>query len=173
MPRQIDTPYANHLLERLHAAVNTHDADAIAEICSEDIVWDDPAAPEPLRGREAVRRFHRDVMFKAIPDVRIELIDGPYFSTDHSRVAVRLRIRGTMTGPLDPPGFAPTGGPIEFETAEFSQFEGGLLLRHSVVLNMLSLARQIGAVPQPGTIGERVGLWMQHLSARWARSNRD
>ena len=49
-----------------------------------------------------------------------------------------------MTGPLTPPGFAPTCGPVEFETAEFSHFDGDLLARHIVVLDMLALARQIG-----------------------------
>jgi hypothetical protein len=35
---------------------------------------------------------------------------------------------------------------------------------------MLDLARQIGAVPQPGTLSARVGLWMQHVAAYWARA---
>lgn len=75
-----------------------------------------------------------------------------------------------MTGPLTPPGFAPTGARLRFETADFSHFEGGLLSRHTVVLNMLDLARQIGAVPQSGTLGGRVGVWMQHVAAFWARA---
>lgn len=71
-----------------------------------------------------------------------------------------------MTGSLDPPGFAPTGGLLEFETAEFSRFDdGGLLARHTVVLDMLGLARQIGAVPAAGSIGDRVGIWLQHRVA--------
>jgi predicted ester cyclase len=111
-------------------------------------------------------------MFRAIPDVRIELIDGPYLSLDGAGVAVRLRVTGTMTGPLTPPGFAPTGGPVEFETAEFSHFDGNLLARHAVVLNMLGLARQIGAVPKAGSLAERIGVWLQHISARRARRQR-
>jgi hypothetical protein len=75
-----------------------------------------------------------------------------------------------MTGTLTPPGFAPTGGRLSFETADFPHFEGGLLLRHTVELNMLDLARQIGAVPQSGTLGGRVGVWGQHVAAFWARA---
>jgi len=149
--------------------VNAHDAQGVAALCHEDVVWEDPAAQEPLRGREAVYHFHHDIMFRAIPDVRIELVDGPYLSLDGASIAVRLRMSGTMTGPLSPPGFAPTGGPIVFETAEFSHFDGGLLSRHSVVLNMLDLARQIGAVPKAGSFAERVGVWLQHIAARQAR----
>lgn len=166
----VDECLACDLLQRLHAAVNAHDAQAVATLCCDDVVWEDPAAPETLHGRDAVLRFHRDIMFPALPDARVELIDGPYLLPDGAGAAVRLRISGTMTGPLTPPGFAPTGGPLIFETAEFSRFKGGLLAYHTVVLNMLDLARQIGAVPQDGTLGARVGLWMQHIAAHWARA---
>lgn len=172
MPQQVDERFAGRFLERLHAAVNAHDAHTIASLCAEDVLWQDPAAGEPLRGRDAVHRFHRDVMFRALPDVSLRVIEGPFLSFDRTGVAVRLRIEGTMTGPLTPPGFAPTGGPVAFETAEFSQFEGDRLLRHHVVLDMLGLARQIGAVPPAGSFGERVGIWVQHFAARRARRRR-
>ena len=172
MAQQVDARFARHFLERLHAAVNAHDAEAVAALCCEGVVWEDPAAPEPLRGREAVYRFHRDLMFRALPDVRIEPVEGPYLSLDGAGVAVRLRISGTMTGPLTPPGFAPTGGPVEFETAEFSHFDGDLLARHAVVLDMLALARQIGAVPKAGSLAERISVWLQHIAARRARRQR-
>lgn len=64
---------------------------------------------------------------------------------------------------------APTSDTLTFETAEFSRFRNGLLAHHTVVLDMLDLARQIGAVPQAGTLAASVGLWMQHVSAFRAR----
>lgn len=173
MAQPVEERFARHFLARLHAAVNRHDAEAVAALCTEDVLWQDPAAPESLRGREAVYRFHRDIMFRALPDVSFTLVDGPYFSLDHAGVAVRLRVTGTMTGPLTPPGFAPTGGPVEFETAEFSHFDDDLLARHTVVLDMLGLVRQIGAVPTAGSLGERVGVGLQHLAARRARIKRN
>ena len=108
-------------------------------------------------------------MLRALPDVRVDMIDGPYLALDGQGVSARLRIRGTMTGPLVPPGFAPTNGPILFETAEFSRFEGGLLSRHTVIIDMLALARQIGAIPPAGGLGERIGLWGQHVAALLGR----
>jgi hypothetical protein len=36
-----------------------------------------------------VLRFHRDVMFPALPDMRIELIDGPHLALDGTGVAAR------------------------------------------------------------------------------------
>ncbi len=157
-------------LQRLHAAVNEHDARDIATLCAEDVVWDAPAATQPLRAREAVLRFHRDMRFRAIPDVRVELLDGPFHSTDRASIAVRLRMRGTMRGALSPPGFAPTGGPIAFDTAEFSYFENGLIARPIVMLDMLALARQIRAVPPQGSLAERAGIWLQRLAASRMRS---
>lgn len=172
MTQSINADFAQDFLTRLHAAVNGHNAAAVAALCNEDVVWDDPAASAPLRGRDAVYRFHHETMFRALPDVRIELIDGPYLALDGTGVSARLRISGTMTGPLVPPGFAPTDSPLVFETAEFSRFENGLLARHTVVIDMLGLARQIGAVPAGGGLGERIGLWGQHLAALLSRLGR-
>ena len=165
----IDAHFAHEFLARLLAAVNRHDADAVASLCCDDVVWEDPAAPHTLHGRAAVRQFHRDTMFPALPDVSVALIDGPYLATDGGSAAARLRISGTMTGHLSPPGFAPTNGPLVFETAEFSRFRDGLLVHHVVVLDMLDLARQIGAVPREGTLAAGVGMWMQHVAALRAR----
>jgi predicted ester cyclase len=172
MPDVIDPGFARSFLQRLHGAVNAHDADAVAALCADDVVWEDPAAPRTLHGRAEVRAFHGNVMFPALPDTRIDLIAGPYLALDGTGIAARLRISGTMTGPLTPPGFAPTGARLSFETAEFSQFEGGLLAHHTVVLNMLDLARQIGAVPKAGSVADRAGVWMQHVAAFWHRSRR-
>ncbi|MEQ8743009.1 ester cyclase [Parasphingorhabdus sp.] len=172
MTQTINADFARDFLTLLHAAVNGHDAAAVAAMCCEDVTWDDPAASTPLRGRDAVYRFHHETMFRALPDVRMELIDGPYLALDGTGVSARLRISGTMTGPLAPPGFAPTGGALVFETAEFSRFNGGLLSHHTVIIDMLGLARQIGAVPPSGGLGERIGLWGQHLAALLSRVRR-
>jgi predicted ester cyclase len=172
MPDTIDTPFARRFLRRPHDAVNAHDAVAVALPCHDDIVWQAPAAPHTLHGHDTVRAFHRNVMFPALPDARDELLDGPFLAAYGTGVAVRLRIGGTMNGPLSPPGFAPTGERLSFETAEISRFRDGLLARHTVILDMLDLARQIGAVPRPGTIVGRVGVWMKHVAAFRARVRR-
>jgi predicted ester cyclase len=164
----VDPGLALSFLNGLHAAVNAHDAQRLGALCADEIVWRDPAAPATLHGRMEVVSFHRDVLFAAMPDVHLQLIEGPYLSIDGRSVAARLRFSGTMTGPLTPPGFAPTHGRLSFETAEFSQFDGGLLARHTVVLDMLDLARQIGAAPQVGSMADRLVVWLQNLAAFWS-----
>lgn len=173
MTQAINGEFAMDFLTRLHAAVNAHDAAAVAALCSPDVVWDDPAASTPLNGRDAVYRFHQETMFRALPDVRIALIDGPFLALDGTGISARLRISGTMTGPLVPPGFAPTDGALEFETAEFSRFDDGLLTHHVVIVDMLGLAQQISAVPASGGLGERMGIWGQHLAAFLSRARRN
>jgi ketosteroid isomerase-like protein len=171
----VDSVFARKFIARLHGAVNAHDANAIAALCTDDIEWIDPASADALHGRDAVARFHREGMFAALPDVKIELIDGPYVAGDAAGIAVRTRIRGTMTGPLNPPGFAPTGSTVDFVTAEFSHLRDGLLAHHVVMINMLDLAQQIGAVPRSGSIGERLGVTLQHWVAttmKWRNRNR-
>jgi predicted ester cyclase len=172
--KPVELEFARKFIARLHGAVNAHDSGAIAALCTEDIEWIDPAAAKALRGREAVARFHREGMFAALPDAKIELIDGPYLAGDAAGIAVRTRISGTMTGPLNPPGFAPTGSRVEFVTAEFSHLRHGLLAQHVVMINMLDLAQQIGAVPRSGSIGERLGVTIQHWVAstmQWRTRN--
>ena len=109
-------------------------------------------------------------MFPALPDAHVELIDGPYLSLDGMGVAVRLRIRGTMTGPLTPPGFAPTNSPVIFETAEFSRFEHGRLAHHVVVLTCWTWRDRSVRCPVTARVGAHFGLWLQHMTAFWARA---
>ena len=61
----IDPGFVREFLQRMHAAVNAHDSQAVAALCCDDVVWEDPAAPETLHGRDAVLRFHCDIMFPA------------------------------------------------------------------------------------------------------------
>src|SRR5919112_893474 len=89
-------------------AWNTHDAAAMAELVTDDVVWEDPALPVPARGPAAVQEFMR-AAWVAFPDMRFDESDAPHRTVTGDQVAWRWRMRGTMTGPLEPPGYAPTG----------------------------------------------------------------
>ncbi len=56
----IDAVFAGEFLRRFHGTINAHAADAIASLCTEDVVWEDPA--QTLIGRSKVLSFHRDGM---------------------------------------------------------------------------------------------------------------
>ncbi|MGI8505430.1 MAG: hypothetical protein ACR2MK_01255 [Solirubrobacteraceae bacterium] len=59
-----------------------------------------------------------------------------------------------MTGPLEAPGFAPTGQRIEFHGDDHWEFRGELLCRCEALYDLNAIGPQIGAVPAPGSTGE-------------------
>jgi hypothetical protein len=74
-----------------------------------------------------------------------------------------------MTGPLDPPGFAPSGGKVESRGIDIHEFRDGLIAHVYTATDVASVAGQIGAMPPPGTIGEKLGVNVQKLMARRLR----
>jgi hypothetical protein len=77
-----------------------------------------------------------------------------------------VRVTGTVTGPYDPPGFAPTHRRLTTEFGGFYEFEGERVRRARIIVNMNDVAIQIGAAPRPGTPAERLAVAMQRLNAR-------
>ena len=53
----IDPEFLTVILDRVFAAWNANDGDALAALCTEDIEWIDAAVPNPLKGRSEVARF--------------------------------------------------------------------------------------------------------------------
>ena len=70
---------------------------------------------------------------------------------------------------IDPPGFAATGKRIDIDGIDVWDFADGRLERYRAYYDMATLARQIGAMPTPGSAGERVGVMLQRAQARFAR----
>ena len=54
-------------------AINSHDIDAIANLYASDAVAYDPMYPQPLRGRDAIRKDYA-VYLRGFPDLRFELL---------------------------------------------------------------------------------------------------
>src|SRR3954447_25167607 len=105
-------------------AWNDHDAAAIADLVTDDVVWEDPALPGPARGAAAVQEFMR-AAWLGFPDLRFDETDRPHRTASGDQVAWRWRMRGMMTGLLDPPGFAPTGRAMEIEGVDLWTMRDG------------------------------------------------
>jgi SnoaL-like protein len=159
---------ALELFRRISDLHDEHDSAGVRTAFTEDAVYEDDGAPEPVRGHAELERFFSGV-WRAFPDFRVELLEGPYLSEDGSGFAVLGRISGTMTGPLDPPGLAPTGTRIEAEFAGFYEPGGNRIRRGRIVMNVNDFATQLGAAPKPGSGGERLGVLLQRLQARRTR----
>jgi len=166
--QRLDHDAARSLFERIYALLNEHDARHVPAIFTEDIVLEDDAAPETVHGHAEIERFLAS-LWRAMPDFRFELVEGPYLSEDARHASVRVRVDGTLTGSLDPPGFAPTGTRVTAEYGGFYEFEGNRVKRARIIVNMNDLGVQVGAAPAPGSLGERVAVRVQHLTARRMR----
>jgi predicted ester cyclase len=134
--------------------------------------WEDPYIPGGrLDGHDALREWLAGT-WRALPDLTFAW-DGPLHLAEDSRsVMAAWRGVATMTGPLDPPGFAPTGQRMEMSGMDTPWFKDGRLVRVRTVTDVMAVARQIGAAPEPGTMAERAGVLVQGLAAWRLRHDR-
>ena len=153
---------------RYLAAWNGRDATAMADVVTDDVVWEDPALPGPARGPAAVQEFMREARV-AFPDLHFDDSDEPHLTADGDRVAWRWRMRGTNTGPIDPPGFAPTHRAIEIEGVDLWTMRDGRIARSRAFYDFNALAVQLGLAPAPGSRMEKGAVVLQRLQARVTR----
>ena len=153
---------------RYEAAWNGCDTDAMAQLITEDIVWADPAMPEPARGVAAVQEFMR-ASFRAFPDLRFSEPDPPAVAVNGDLVMWAWHMEGTHRGAIEPPGFAPTGRRMAVDGVDQWEMRDGRIARYRAFYDMNDLARQLGIVPAPGSRGERGMVALQRLQARLGR----
>ena len=164
----VDEAFVRDFLPRWLAAWKSHQPERLFELMTEDIVYDDSAWPTMMRGYADVRVFVNSV-WRAFPDLEFEMTDGPYLHPGAARAAFLWRGTGTHTGPLDPPGFAPTGKRIELEGVDFQEYREGKVSRLNVVFDMMDVARQLGTLPRAGSRAEKAMATAQRLAVQ-ARS---
>lgn len=159
-------------------AWNSRDLDALTELVTDDIVWDDPGMlSETVHGRTEFRAFG-ELFLRAFPDVRFDLTAASYFASEGSGLAVPWRITATFTGELalwgkrygaNPPAFAPTGRRFDIEGVDLYEFRDGLLSRWTTVYDAFDLNRQLGLSPAVDSRLTRLLLRGQRLVARLLR----
>lgn len=156
------------LAARYIDAWNGQNAQAMADLLTEDVVWSDPALPEPVRGIAAVQEFMRS-SWQAFPDLRFEEPNPPHLSVNGDRVAWAWRMHGTMNGPVEPPGFAPTGRKMTVDGVDLWILRDGRIADYRAFYDLMDLARQLGIMPPTGSRAERATVGMQRLQARFQR----
>jgi steroid delta-isomerase-like uncharacterized protein len=163
-----DTSTLAAFTERYSAAWNGRDADLMAPLLTDDIVWHDPALPAPAHGIPAVQEFMR-TSWRSFPDLRFSEPDPPHLSAEGDLVAWAWRMQGTMRGPIDPPGFAPTGKAMDVTGVDLWRMRDGRIAHYQAFYDMNGLAVQLGLAPAPGSGTERMAVRMQRLQARFKR----
>jgi steroid delta-isomerase-like uncharacterized protein len=162
---EIDLDFVTGFAERWEAAWNSHQPDRVLELMTEDVVYDDSAWPTTMRGHAQVREFLESA-WRAMPDLEFRLVEGPFLHSSEPVATFYWRGSGTFSGPLEPPGFAPTGARAEFEGFDLQEYRDGKVCRLRIVLDMLDASRQIGLMPQQGSRAEKAGAAAQRLRKR-------
>jgi steroid delta-isomerase-like uncharacterized protein len=165
---QLDQDWLEDFAQRWEAAWNSHDPARVLELMTDDIEYDDSAWPATMRGHGDVRTF-LDYVWRAFPDMQFEWVDGPYVVPGRPKAAFYWKGTATHTGPLDPPGFAPTAKRIELEGADFQEYRDGRVCRLRIVFDMMDVGRQIGTLPQADSPVEKAGAAAQRLGMRVRR----
>ena len=153
-------------------AWNSHEVDRLLALMSEDIEYRDDAWPKPMRGHADVREF-LEATWRAVPDMTFELLSGPYVIPGEPRAALHWRGWATHTGPLEPPGFAPTGRRWEQDGVDFHEYRDGRVCKLRITFDMLSVSRQLGLMPAAGGRAESALAMAQRSASRVQQAIRE
>lgn len=150
----------------LEETFNDGNVALVDQLVAPDAVNHDPAESADMRVLRGPETFKRTVqMYRAaFPDVRIT-VDDVIAAGD--KVAVRWHSEGTHRGELE--GLAPTGARGSVTGISIDQWKDGKVVESWTEWDNLGLARQLGAAPPEGSIGEKLGVVIQRLAARRMR----
>ena len=128
------------LIERCMEAINRHDAAAAAELVTEDFI-NHAAIPE-AQGRAGLISIW-EKLWTAFPDLTHTCED---VVVDGDRVACRLRVRGTNSGPLrfTRMPLPATGKTMDTEAIHIFRVAGGRLAEMWAQRDELGMLRQLG-----------------------------
>ena len=137
---------------KLAAAMIKHDPDAVGNAYATDAVAYDPMYPEPLRGRDAIRKEAAGFI-RAFPDLRFEIVT--VIEKDERTGADEVHFTGTFTGPMESPTGAqipPTNKRIDVKGASFVRLnERGEITEERRYYDVGTFLRQLGLVPEEAT----------------------
>ncbi len=163
-----DREHAREVFARIEALHESKDPLRVREVFSEDVLVEDDGGTGTVRGWDQMELFLLGI-WRAFPDFRVSVIDGPFVLGDRPGFAVRGLLTGTMDGPLNPPGFAATGKPISAEFGGFYELDGESVRVARIIMDTTKLARQLDALPPEGGIAERLAVRSQRLRVHWNR----
>ena len=150
----------------LEQSFNEGNFGLVDQLVASEAVNHDPATPpqlRDLRGPEVLKRTA--AMYRAaFPDLRMT-VDDVIAADD--KVVLRWHSEGTHRGELA--GLAPTGAHGSVTGMSIDRWKDGKVVEAWAEWDNLGLARQLGAAPPEGSVGEKIGTGLQRLMARWMR----
>lgn len=119
--------------DRWERAWNEHDADAVAAMCAEDLVYDEPALGGTAHGPDSIRDFVTQ-MARTFPDYSFTRV-GLYGEVTRRAVLAAWRFSGTLAG---------TGQRVEFHGDDRLELgEDGLIHAYRCLYDHRFVLRQI------------------------------
>jgi steroid delta-isomerase-like uncharacterized protein len=159
-------------VQRWLEAWNSHEADRLLALMTDDIEYRDDSWHKTMRGHADVREF-LDATWQATPDMTFELLAGPYVIPGEPRAAFHWRGWGTHTGLLDPPGFAATGRRWELDGVDFHEYRDERVCKLRIAFDMMTASRQLGLMPEAGSRAERALAMAQRSASRVQQAIRE
>ncbi len=129
----------------VEAAWNHGDFSTASQLYPPTYALHDTSATTPFQGPEGLIGFIRTFR-AAMPDLRMTIEE---IVAEGDAVAWRFRVQGTQTGALQ--GIPPSGRPVDVTGSVFSRFENGRWVEDTSNADQLSMLRQMGLIPQPGS----------------------
>lgn len=107
-----------------------------------------------LQAPEGYREWFGN-LFRAFPDLVFEITEMVAYG---EKAAVRWRATGTFDGPVKFEGLSPTGASVELEGLDLLTIRDGRIRENRAYTNATEMARQMGAMPVAGSVGEKAML---------------
>ncbi|TCK27580.1 nuclear transport factor 2 family protein [Pseudonocardia endophytica] len=125
-------------------ALTSRSTDAVLELTSPDITWDDTVFwPSVVHGHDELRRY-MDTVWKTMPDYEYYEV-GRFFGPSGDRAVVLWGQRGSGTAA------ATAGATFDFQGCDvFLRFEEGKLAHYQAAYEITDMARQLGLLPPRG-----------------------
>jgi len=133
--------YIRHGIEEIFNRRNMAVAD---QRFADDIVLHSPAQDEPVRGRENLKSFIRQ-LHTAFPDMHVTVED---LVAAGDRVVTRCTTRGTQDGEYF--GTPPTGHAVTVNEVQIYRVVDGRIVELWLVFNVLGVLQQLRLIPPKG-----------------------
>ncbi len=157
-------PSVDELIDGWEAAWSGRETAAFAQVCSDDVHYEDPLVGEPLEGIEALIS-HAERLWAGFPDARLQKLGDRL--TDGHFVAAPSKLLATNREPLG--GLPATNRFIVVPCIFYCQVEQHRLMRVRAFFDLYDAAVQLGVLPARGTLGEKALLVLRGFGLRAGR----
>jgi steroid delta-isomerase-like uncharacterized protein len=144
------SPSAKQVATAYFEAIKARDVNAMAE-CWKPGSVDHFYGMADLRVPEDLKQWFGN-LFRAFPDFLMEVTDMVAYG---NKAAVRWHATGTFTGPGKFEGLTATGASVDLEGLDLLTIEDGKIVDNRAYTNAMEMARQMGAMPPQGSVGEK------------------